>query len=300
MGSDPPDEAVLSDTSDPPHGSGPTTGRSRTGSDGRGAPNQFPEHTWPDPRRSPSSRRSAPSSATPTPRSSPSTAASPSPSWRPCAGRCGRRPPSTRSSRTALARRAAEEAGLTELAELLQGPTAIAFVRGDAVTAAKALRDFGRTSPALVVKGGLLGPRVLTPARHRGARRHRAPRGAAGSARRRLPGPARQGGRAVPGVHPQLRLRREGADRPAGRRRRGLARAAPRRRAKMPRAAASPSRRSPSRPKPQPPKPQPPKPDAPRRPRPSPKHLRTRPRSSPSPSNPTSSQPTGEPSPWQP
>jgi large subunit ribosomal protein L10 len=62
-----------------------------------------------------------------------------------------------------LARRAAEEAGLTELAELLQGPTAIAFVRGDAVVAAKALRDFGRTSPALVVKGGLLGPRVLTP-----------------------------------------------------------------------------------------------------------------------------------------
>jgi large subunit ribosomal protein L10 len=63
-----------------------------------------------------------------------------------------------------LARRAVEEAGLAELAELLQGPTAIAFVRGDAVTAAKALRDFGRTSPALVVKGGLLGPRVLTPA----------------------------------------------------------------------------------------------------------------------------------------
>lgn len=62
-----------------------------------------------------------------------------------------------------LARRAAEEAGLTELAELLQGPTAIAFVHGDAVAAAKALRDFGRTSPALVVKGGLLGPRVLTP-----------------------------------------------------------------------------------------------------------------------------------------
>ncbi len=62
-----------------------------------------------------------------------------------------------------LARRAVEEAGLTELAELLQGPTAIAFVRGDAVAAAKALRDFGRTSPALVVKGGLLGPRVLSP-----------------------------------------------------------------------------------------------------------------------------------------
>ena len=65
--------------------------------------------------------------------------------------------------KNSLARRAAEEAGLTEIAELLQGPTAIAFVRGDAVVAAKALRDFGRTSPALVVKGGLLGPRVLTP-----------------------------------------------------------------------------------------------------------------------------------------
>ena len=43
-----------------------------------------------------------------------------------------------------LARRAAEEAGLTELAALLEGPTAIAFVQGDAVGAAKALRDFGR------------------------------------------------------------------------------------------------------------------------------------------------------------
>lgn len=62
-----------------------------------------------------------------------------------------------------LARRAADEAGLTELASLLEGPTAIAFVRGDAVTAAKALRDFGKAAPALIVKGGLLGTRVLTP-----------------------------------------------------------------------------------------------------------------------------------------
>src|SRR4051812_49106451 len=60
-----------------------------------------------------------------------------------------------------LARRAAESAGLDELVPLLQGPTAIAFVRGDAVIAAKALRDFARTTPALVVKGGLLGGRVL-------------------------------------------------------------------------------------------------------------------------------------------
>jgi len=63
-----------------------------------------------------------------------------------------------------LARRAADEAGLPELSELLAGPTAIAFVRGDAVAAAKAIREFGRTAPALVVKGGLLGTRILTPA----------------------------------------------------------------------------------------------------------------------------------------
>jgi large subunit ribosomal protein L10 len=64
-----------------------------------------------------------------------------------------------------LARRAAEAAGMNDVAALLEGPVAIAFVRrdgGDAVVAAKALRDFARTNPNLVVKGGLLGPRVLT------------------------------------------------------------------------------------------------------------------------------------------
>ncbi len=60
-----------------------------------------------------------------------------------------------------LARRAAEEAGLSELIPMLEGPTAIAFVKGDAVIAAKALRDFGRTNQALVVKGGLLGTKIL-------------------------------------------------------------------------------------------------------------------------------------------
>jgi len=62
-----------------------------------------------------------------------------------------------------LARRAVEDAGLTDLLPLLEGPVAIAFVHGDAVVAAKALRDFARTNPALVIKGGLLGPRVLSP-----------------------------------------------------------------------------------------------------------------------------------------
>ena len=61
-----------------------------------------------------------------------------------------------------LARRAVEGGELAELVPLFEGPVAIAFVRGDAVVAAKALRDFGRANPALVVKGGLLGPRVLT------------------------------------------------------------------------------------------------------------------------------------------
>jgi large subunit ribosomal protein L10 len=63
-----------------------------------------------------------------------------------------------------LARRAAEEAGLSELISLLEGPTAITFVKGDAVAVAKALRDYSRTNAHLVVKGGILGTRVIEPA----------------------------------------------------------------------------------------------------------------------------------------
>lgn len=63
-----------------------------------------------------------------------------------------------------LARRAAEEAGLAELVPLLEGPTAITFVSGDAVVAAKALKDFAKANPTLVLKGGLLGTRVLATA----------------------------------------------------------------------------------------------------------------------------------------
>ena len=59
---------------------------------------------------------------------------------------------------------AARELGLTELEAMLTGPTAIAFVQGDAVNVAKTLRDFARTHPHLVVKGGLLGTRVLSSA----------------------------------------------------------------------------------------------------------------------------------------
>jgi len=59
-----------------------------------------------------------------------------------------------------LVRFAARDLGL-DLDAMLEGPTAIAFVKGDAVTVAKALKDFARTNPKLVVKGGLLGERVL-------------------------------------------------------------------------------------------------------------------------------------------
>jgi large subunit ribosomal protein L10 len=89
-----------------------------------------------------------------------------------------------------LVRFAARELGL-ELDDLLTGPTAIAFVTtrpdgtpGDAVTVAKALRDFARTNPNLVVKGGVLGEALLSRRRGQGAGRGRPPRGAAGPPRR--------------------------------------------------------------------------------------------------------------------
>ncbi|MGH9177582.1 MAG: 50S ribosomal protein L10 [Acidimicrobiales bacterium] len=63
-----------------------------------------------------------------------------------------------------LVRFAARDLGLDELEAMLQGPTAIAFVAGDAVDVAKALRDFARAHPALVVKGGVLGTKVLSSA----------------------------------------------------------------------------------------------------------------------------------------
>jgi large subunit ribosomal protein L10 len=63
-----------------------------------------------------------------------------------------------------LVRFAARDLGLSDLEALLTGPTAIAFVDGDAVGVAKALRDYARTNPNLVVKGGVLGSKVITAA----------------------------------------------------------------------------------------------------------------------------------------
>jgi large subunit ribosomal protein L10 len=61
-----------------------------------------------------------------------------------------------------LTKIAAAQAGLAGLDDLLVGPTAVAFVTGDPVEAAKGLRDFARANPALVVKGGYVEGRALT------------------------------------------------------------------------------------------------------------------------------------------
>ena len=65
-----------------------------------------------------------------------------------------------------LSERAADEVGAEGLKELLQGPTAMTFVRGDAAAAAKALRDFRRATQntLLEFKGGWMNGAPLTPA----------------------------------------------------------------------------------------------------------------------------------------
>src|SRR5262245_48178185 len=63
-----------------------------------------------------------------------------------------------------LTKIAAKDAGVSAgFAQLLVGPSAIAFVGGDVVQAAKGLRDFSKTNPLLVIKGGVLEGKMLTP-----------------------------------------------------------------------------------------------------------------------------------------
>lgn len=63
-----------------------------------------------------------------------------------------------------LTKIAATRAGITtQLSDLLEGPSAIAFVQGDAVEAARGLRDFSRTYPQLIIKGGVLDGKPLGP-----------------------------------------------------------------------------------------------------------------------------------------
>ncbi len=67
-------------------------------------------------------------------------------------------------AKNTLVKRAAADAGVEGLDDLLVGPTAIAFVSGEPVDAAKALREFGRDNKALVIKGGYMEGRALSAA----------------------------------------------------------------------------------------------------------------------------------------
>ncbi len=62
-----------------------------------------------------------------------------------------------------LTKIAARDAGVEGFEDLLSGPSAIAFVTGDVVEAAKGLKNFGKDHPALVVKGGFLDGNVMSP-----------------------------------------------------------------------------------------------------------------------------------------
>jgi large subunit ribosomal protein L10 len=63
-----------------------------------------------------------------------------------------------------LTKIAVSEAGLEDqLSSLLSGPSAVAFVDGDVVEAAKSLRDFAKANPLLVIKGGVLDGKAMTP-----------------------------------------------------------------------------------------------------------------------------------------
>ena len=65
-------------------------------------------------------------------------------------------------AKNTLIKRAASEAGVEGLDELFVGPTAIAFVSGEAVDAAKAIKKFAKDHKALVIKGGYMDGRALT------------------------------------------------------------------------------------------------------------------------------------------
>lgn len=63
-----------------------------------------------------------------------------------------------------LARFGAKEAGYDGLSDMLVGPTAITFIKGDASGVAKALRDHAKENPLLVLKGGVIGGKTVSAA----------------------------------------------------------------------------------------------------------------------------------------
>jgi len=62
-----------------------------------------------------------------------------------------------------LSRLAAKAAGVEGLDDMLKGPSAIAFIEGDAVESAKGLKNFAKENPALVIKGAYMDGKVLSP-----------------------------------------------------------------------------------------------------------------------------------------
>jgi len=67
-------------------------------------------------------------------------------------------------AKNTLAKRAAADAGITGLDDLFTGPTALAFVSGDVVEAAKGLREFAKANPFLVIKGGVFEGKTMSAA----------------------------------------------------------------------------------------------------------------------------------------
>ncbi len=100
-------------------------------------------------------------------------------------------------AKNTLIKRAASEAGIEGLDELFVGPTAIAFVTGEAVDAAKAIKTFAKDHKALVIKGGYMDGHPLIRRRSRAHCRPGVPRSAARQAGRSHEGQPVQGRRAV-------------------------------------------------------------------------------------------------------
>ena len=65
-------------------------------------------------------------------------------------------------AKNTLVKRAASEAGVTGLDELFTGPTAIAFIKGEPVDAAKAIKTFAKDNKALIIKGGYMDGKALS------------------------------------------------------------------------------------------------------------------------------------------
>jgi large subunit ribosomal protein L10 len=65
-------------------------------------------------------------------------------------------------AKNTLVKRAAADAGVAGLDELFTGPTAIAFIEGEPVVAAKAIKNFAKDNKALIIKGGFMDGRALS------------------------------------------------------------------------------------------------------------------------------------------